>query len=351
MELDFEQKHLIIGAGILLLTGALAFSSLVDTGLESQDDGSDVVATFYPLYTISEEVAGEEASVSSLVPPGTDPHSFEPSPQDIQRLNNADIFVVTGAEFEEWEHNLIESVDDDVRIVKPSDSIELIEIDDSHGEEHHEEHHEEENHGNETHEEDTHHGEEEHHEEHHDEHHGEGDHEGHDHGPYDPHYWLSPTNAEVIAEEVSQALQSEDPENSEAYESNFEAFRSELQALDSDFREGLQGCELDTILVTHAAFSYLGEEYGFSQVQITGLGHLTEPTAQELENLQNQASEHGIEHIFYDSMVDSSVADTIAGGVDAEVMVLNSIEGAKEEPYIDLMRENLDNLEIALQCR
>ncbi len=341
-DFEFQQKHLIIGAGILFLTGAIAFSQLADTGLEPQDEGTDVVATFYPLYTLSEEVAGEETSVSSLVPPGTDPHSFEPSPQDIQRLNDADIFVVTGAEFEEWEKNLVESVDESVEIVRPAESIELIEIDDSHGEEHHEEEH----HGNETH------GEEHHEEEHHEEeHHGEDHHEGHDHGPYDPHYWLSPANAEVIAEEVSQALQNEDPENSEAYSSNLEDFRSEVQSLDSDFQEGLQGCELDSILVTHAAFSYLGEDYGFSQVQITGLGHLTEPTAQELENLQEQASEHGIEHIFYDSMVDSSVADTIAEGVDAEVMVLNSIEGAKEEPYIDLMRENLDNLETALQCR
>ncbi len=334
MNLNLEQKHVILGAGLLMLFGALAIG--YDT-FETSEDEIDVVATFYPMYDITGQVAGEEAQVSSLVPPGTDPHSFEPSPQDIERLNNADFFVVTGAEFEEWESDLVDSVEDDVRVVDPSRNIDLIKMNESdygHGDEHH---------GDEGHHEEHHEGE--HHEEHHEEEHG------HDHGTYDPHYWLSPQNAQIIAEEVSEALQEEDEENAEVYQDNFEAFNSDLDELDSQYQDRLEQCEQDTILITHAAFSYLGQEYGFSQVPVTGLGHLTEPTAQELENLQDQARNHGLEYVFYDSMVDSSVAETIADEVDADVLELNSIEGAKEEPYIDLMEENLENLETALQCQ
>ncbi len=348
---NIEQKHIIIGAGLLLVAGAFAMTY---EGFETNEDKVDVVTTFYPFYDITTEVAGDNAEVTSLVPPGTDPHSFEASPQDIQRLNNADIFVVTGAEFEEWETDLVESIDSDVKVVDASERIDLIESDEEHGHdehEHEEEHHEEEHHEDE-HNESHHEHEEEHHEEH-DEEHGEHEEHGHDHdhGRYDPHYWLSPNNAQLITEDVADALREVDSENSETYTENEQDFISGLEELDSDFEQGLEECEKDRILITHAAFSYLGQDYGFEQVQITGLSHLTEPTGQELAHLQDQAEEHGLEHVFYDSMTDSSVADTIAAGIDAEVLVLHSIEGANEEPYIDLMEENLENLQTALQCQ
>lgn len=362
--MNFEQKHLVLGIGVLMVFGAAALTAGMPQG-DQDNEEVQVVATFYPFYQISDEVAGENAEVSTLVPPGTDPHSFEPSPNDIQRLKNADIFVVTGAEFERWEADLKETVSDDVKIVEPSERIELLEIEDDHDDHEHGEHHgEEEHHEDEHHEEHEHHengheGEHEHHgeeEDHEDERHDEHEHHEeehgheHDHGRYDPHYWLSPINAEIIAEDVGDALREVDPENSASYSENEAELISELRTLDADFRNRLSTCEKDRILVTHAAFTYLGNEYGFEQVPITGLGHLTEPTAAELERLQNQADEHGLNYIFYDSMTAPSIAETIAGGVEAEVLVLHSIEGAQERTYIDLMEENLQNLETALEC-
>lgn len=367
MKFDIEQRHVIIGAALLMVAGAFAMTY---EGFETSEDQIQVVATFYPLYDITNEVAGDNAEVTSLVPAGTDPHSFEPSPQDIQRLNNADIFVVTGAEFEAWETELVDSIESDVRVVDPSSRIDLIEVEGDHHDHGHEEEHSETEHNDShseeehhEHSEETHHDEHEHSDEEHDEHHEEheehgdeheqhqDDEDNHDHGRYDPHYWLSPTNAQVIAEEAASTLRDVDPENSETYSSNEEAYLTELQNLDSEYRERLSTCEKDRILTTHAAFSYIGQEYGFQQIPITGLSHLTEPTGQELQRLTHEAEEHGISHVFYDSMVDSSTAETIANEAGAEVLVLHSIEGAQERPYTELMTENLENLEIALQCQ
>lgn len=353
---NIETKYLFTGLTIIILIGLIAGSTYLTTQETIQDqDKIQVVATFYPFYDITQNIAGEKAEVNTLVPTGMDPHSFEPTAQDIQALESADIFVATGAEFEAWEKELIETAaNNNVTIVDPSEHIELLRADetpDLHHEEHHEEnHHEEENH------EDEHgenHSEHETHEEDHSAGHEEG-HQEHDHGIYDPHYWLSPKNAIVISEEIGSALKNVDDENSDYYQEQQHNYVSELESLDTAYSERLSECRHDKILITHAAFTYLGQDYGFTQVPIQGLGHLTEPTAQELQRLSDEAEEHGLEYIFYDSVVDPSVSETIASEVGAETLVLHSIEAVEnpsEDTYLLLMEQNLENLEVALGCQ
>lgn len=352
------KEKIFIGMAVLLVIGVSGAAIMINEPFQESEE-LDVVATFYPFYDIGQNIGGEQASFSTLVPAGADPHSYEASPQDIERLNNADVFIVTGAEFEEWEQDLMNSVDEDqVRVVDPSQRIDLLDADhtpDHHGheEEHHgeEEHHEEEHHEGEHNGHDEHHDEEEHHEEEHNGHEHDG-HDDHDHGQWDPHYWLSPVNAQLIAEEIGEALQEENPDNADYYRNNQEDYINELEQLDQDYQERLGSCEKDRILTTHAAFAYLGQEYGFSQIPITGLSHLTEPTAQELERLAHEAEEHDLGYVFYDSIVDPSVSETIAQEAGAETMVLHSIEGSQEdEDYLSLMKQNLENLEVALECQ
>ncbi len=358
-----ENKHVFAVAALLLVGAAVGIGTTLDQDGGESDD-LQVVATFYPLYDIGQNIGGDEASFSTLVSPGTDPHSFDPSPRDIQGLKDADIFVATGAEFEEWEKDMVEEVRDDAVIVDPSERIDLVLADETpdphhdHGhdhdgddQEHHEdEHHDEEEHHDEHHD-DEHHGEEDHHDEHHeDEHHGEHD---HSHGRYDPHYWLSPQNAIVIAEEIGKALQEVDEENAEHYSENLENYVGELEALDQEYEERLSDCEQDTILITHPAFAYLGQDYGFKQVPVSGIGHLTEPSPHELQDLVREAEEHGLEYIFYDPVTEADAAETIASEIDAETLPLHSVEAVEnpeQETYLSLMEKNLENLETALEC-
>jgi len=344
---DTDSKYIVGGIAAILIIGIVSGSLYLQQETEETDQ-LQVMATFYPFYDISSNIGGDDVEFSTLVPPGTDPHDFDPSPQDVSELENADIFIVTGAEFEEWEKDLVDQVGNETVIVDPSEEIELLHADetpdahDDHGDEH--EHEEENGH------------EHEHEEENGHEHDGEHD---HSHGQYDPHYWLSPQNAIVVAEKFGEEIQQEDEENAEIYQENMESYISKLEQLDSDYEETLTECNQDTILITHPAFAYLGQDYGFEQVQTSGIGHLTEPSPQELENLVEEAETNELQYIFYDPITEATAAETIASelseeGEEVETLPLHSIEAVEnpeEETFITLMEQNLDNLEIALECQ
>lgn len=339
-KLNYIDSKYLFGGTALILVITIISGSLYLNPISEDPEGDElqVVATFYPFYDIGSNIGGEQAEFDTLVPAGTDPHSFDPSPSDRQKLEDADIFIATGAEFEEWEAELISDVEDDTVIVNPSEEIELLLADETsdHDHDHHEEEHGDEDHGHE---------EEHHHEEEHD----------HDHGRYDPHYWLSPQNAMTISQEISEALQQEDPENSDYYETQYSNYVSELETLDTEYEENLDQCEKETILITHPAFAYLGQDYGFEQIAIEGIGHMTEPTAQELQRLADEAEEHNLGYIFYDPVSEAEAAETIANELDheTETLPLHSVEAVEnpdQETYLSLMEQNLENLEMALEC-
>lgn len=396
---------------MVLLISLLLFGCINQTEIEENENEEklNVMASFFPFYDIAKNVAGESANVSVLVPPASEPHSFNPSPQDILRVSNADIFIVTGTEFEEWEERIVKNVNPNAVVVKASEGLTLLlaeyEHSHSHGHEHDEkDHHDENDHHEDEHVEHSHeyleeecieHGGnwiDEHEEceyiskelcekldgefkecesacrhepeaeicidvcvavcsfeEHHEYEHAD-DHE-HSHGLYDPHFWMSPKNVIEITNTITNALAKADPENASYYITNANTYKQKLLELHNDFEVGLANCEKDEIITTHAAFAYLGRDYGFEQIPIFGLSPDHEPSPSQIIKLIEEAKHHGIKHIFYEELVDPRVAQTIASEVGAEVLVLNNIEGSKDgKGYIELMTQNLDNLKIALQC-
>lgn len=388
--MESKQYALVLGGITLLLVGGVTIAEYL--GDTQTSDDLQVTASFYPFYDITSEIAGDRADVNTLVPPGQDAHGFDPSPQDMARVANADLYVATGAEFGQWEEQILRG-HQDVAVVDPSGEIDLIPAENGHHhhdhghDDHHEEHHDDhdEHHDDEhdhehddhdathdghshdhTHQVDHHDHDDEHHDdhdEHQDEHVHEDEHEhahdeedhahDHDHGDYDPHYWVSPENAIVIAEEVRDALQEQDPENADYYEQRADDYIAELEALHSDYEERLSDCEHDRILTAHAAFAYLGDAYGFEQVPLLGLSTTSEPTPGQVQTLIDEAEEHGIDYVFYEEMVDPRVSQTIADEVGAETLVLNPGE-VVEDPdatYISIMEQNLENLETALECQ
>ncbi len=360
---------------IVLLTSFLLFGC-TQTG-NINDEKIEVMASFFPFYDIAKNVAGDKASVSVLVAPGTEPHSFNPSPQDILRVSRASIFIVSGTEFEEWEERIVENVNPSAKIVNASSGVNLLLAEFKHSHEDEEEHSLEEecleNDGIWI-----------------DEHeecenisesvckelNGEFKEcesacrndptaefctlqcvavcsfEEDEHGLYDPHFWISPTNVIIVTDNITSALIEADPENKEYYLKNAEEYKKKIMALHNEFEKGLSACEKSEIITTHAAFAYLANDYGFEQIPILGLSPDSEPTPSQIVKLIEEASYHGIKHIFYEELVDPRVAQTIASEVGAEVLVLNNIEGSKDDKgYIELMTQNLNNLKIALECK
>jgi len=282
-----------------------------------QVEKSDAVALFYPLYDVTRNVAGDRLSVKSFIPAGVEPHSFDPSPSDLMSLSRANVFVGTGINFEGMEERFESSLSKDAAIIHAFDGIEFIEGVDVHEEE---EHAEEEN------------GEE------HDE-------------SVDPHVWLSPKNMITITNNVKEVLKRANPENAEYYEQNAANYVSKLSQLDSDFTNGLASCKKDKILTTHAAFSYLARDYGFEQVPIYGLSPEAEPTPHQIAALIDAAKANDLKYVFYEELVDPRVSQTIASEVGARTLALNPVEsGSEQESYLSIMRDNLNNLRVALEC-
>lgn len=348
----------------------------------SEPAGSKLVVktSFYPMYEFTRHVAGDLAEVENLVPAGVEPHDWEPTPKDMARITEADVLVYNGAGMEAWVDQVLDSVDTSkLKVIEASKGLEIMEGSHDHhdhghdhGDEHshtegehtHEdghthaegEHAHEEKHthaeGEHTHEDGHTHAEGEHaHEEEHT--HAEGEH-AHDHGGMDPHVWLSPALAIKEVQNIEAGLSEAAPEQKEAFHANAEAYIAELQKLDEDFRSQLTDVKRKDFITQHAAFGYLAKEYGLTQVPIAGLSPDQEPSAEQMAKIVEFAKEHKVQWIFFETLVSSRVADTIANEIGAKTLVLNPIEGLTEDEqaegldYIGVMRKNLESLKQAL---
>ncbi|TFE26918.1 metal ABC transporter substrate-binding protein [Cohnella luojiensis] len=287
-------------------------------------DKLKVVASFYPMVEFTKQVAGDRAEVVGLIPSGVEPHDWEPSPKDVAAIQEADLFVYNGL-VEGWAEKTLESAKNDNRVdVRATDGIELIEGTD----EHEEEEHEEEGHEEEGHEE-----------------------EGH---ALDPHVWLSPALAQQEVRHIQAGLEKADPDNKEEYKKNADAYIEKLQALDEKFKNDLSGAKQKEFVTQHAAFGYLAKDYGLTQVPISGLSPEQEPSPEQMAEVVAFANEHEVKTIFFETLVDPKIAQTIADEIGAKTDVLNPLEGLTDEDiskgldYIGIMENNLAGLVKAL---
>ena len=308
-----------------------------------------IAVTFYPLQEAVMMVTGDSAEVFSIVPPFSEPHGYEPSPQDILAFNKADVFVTMGFEFENLEQDLINSAEN-VIIINSAEGITLIDAEE-YGREEEKHENEDDDNKEEEHENGDNDGEEEKHENEDDDNEEEEHDEEQGHGK-DPHFWLSPENVKQMVRNVKDGLVKADPQNAALYERNALQSIDRLSALDQEFRTGLASCAKDTVLVSHNAFSYLGRDYGFEVIGLSGLSPEAEPTPQQIKGLIDEAKERKLKYVFYETLVDPRVSSAIASEVGAQLLELNPLEGAKdgEVTYFSLMRKNLANLRTAMEC-
>ncbi|MBI2861455.1 MAG: zinc ABC transporter substrate-binding protein [Chloroflexi bacterium] len=269
-----------------------------------------VAASFYPLYEFAKRVGGDRIEVSNLVAVGAEPHDLELTPRDLERLRQARLMVYIGGGFQPGlERALVALGDPDLVLLDVAQGVNLYESPESTG--------------------------------------AKG---------LDPHIWLDPLLAKEIITEIKDTLIALDPDNKDTYERNAQAYAAQLDALHNEFQTGLQGCQKQEFVTSHAAFAYLARRYGLTQVPITGISPEQEPSPQRMREIVQLVRDHKIKVIYFETLVDPRVAETIAREVGAKTLVLNPIEGlTKEEAaqgkgYLDLMRQNLANLRIGLEC-
>lgn len=307
----------------LVCACTLSLSLLTGCGTQPVDTAAGdgrlrVLTSFYPMYDFACKIGGDCIDVTNMVPSGTEPHDWEPSTNDLKNLEKADVFIYNGADMEPWADDLLVSRSDTLRVVEASENVELRTTDGEHEHAH--------------------------------------EHEGadHHHGDFDPHVWLDPENAKIEMEAIRDALCAADPENSTVFQSNYEKYAAELDALDAEFREKLAPLPNRTIVVAHEAFGYLCDAYGLTQVGIEGLSPDSEPDPGRMAEVIDFVREHSISTIFFEELVSPKVAEAIASETGAQAKMLSPLEGLSDEQaaagadYFSVMHDNLAALMEAL---
>ncbi|MGI6225398.1 MAG: metal ABC transporter solute-binding protein, Zn/Mn family [Peptococcales bacterium] len=266
-----------------------------------------VKVTNYPLYFFTSKIAGNKLAVDNLLPPGAEPHGWEPSPRDLVGLENASLLIYNGAGFEDWIVDITHSLNNkELVIVDASTGVDLIKDDED------------------------------------------------DHSHSDPHIWLDPKNSQKMVANILDALVEISPENKDYFNENAQVLIEQLDSLDQDYQKELANSPNKVFVVNHAAFGYLAKRYGLEQIAVMGINPHTEPTPQRIAQLVKLTKEHNLKYIFTETLVSSKVSETIAREVGINTMVLNPLgnltvkDSEAGKDYFSIMYENLAALKEGL---
>ncbi|MBT9699315.1 metal ABC transporter substrate-binding protein [Eubacterium ventriosum] len=329
-----------------------------------------IVTSLFPYYDMARAVIGDVKGIDlkMTVTPGQDSHSFEPTPSDVIQMENADVLIYNGGSLETWIDTLLDSLNNKNQIqMKMMDYVdvlneEIVEGMDTRFEEHdHDEHsHKEDNHNKEKHKEDSH-SEEKHKEDNHSEDssndsefHNEDSEEGHE--ETDEHIWTSPVNEIIMTEKICETLSKALPEEKENFQKNAESYISQLKELDNEFRTIVKNAKINEIIFADKfPLQYFAKEYGLKYyAAFPGCGSDMEPSAKTIGFLVDKIKEDNIKAVFYLELSRHIVADAIETDTGAKPLQFNSCHNITQKQfdsgvtYVDLMKENVNNLKIAL---
>jgi zinc transport system substrate-binding protein len=371
--------------GVLALAGIGGAIWATNTGSDTTDnttsstDGElSIITTLYPQYDFARTIA-PEAEVEFLLPAGTEPHSYEPTPKDIESIRNADLFIYTGESMEPWVEDLISDVPQD-RVLDLSASISLMESEHSHDYAHSEEkdhdHADEHSHDEHAHDDDHSHEGDHSHDEHGDDHSHNEDHSheheeehsdhseemekdhDHEHGEFDPHYWLDFTNAVTMVETIEAKLSEIDSTNATTYATNSQALITDLEALDASYASTLSQCEENTLIIAgHSAFGYLTERYGLTQEAAQGFSPNAEPSSTRVAELIELVNAKEAGAVFTEELLSDRLGRTISAETGAQVLQITPAGNISREDldanvtFIDIMESNLESFATGLSCR
>ncbi|OIU68604.1 metal ABC transporter solute-binding protein, Zn/Mn family [Rossellomorea aquimaris] len=305
--------------------------------LSSENEPISIKTSIYPLHYFAERIGEDQVKVSTLLPPGSDAHTFEPTPKDMIEIAESDLFIYNGLGMESYSSKIAKALkSEDALMVEATEGADVISS--SHGHK-----------GEQTA------GEEGVHDEHGDGSHEEEAHDKHSDGDYDPHIWLDPTRADQLAANIRDALIKEKPEEKKNFEKNYQELVKDLNELDREMNEVTSEKDHPEILVSHAAYGYWEDTYKIEQLAVAGLSPTDEPSQKELKEIIETANKHGLKYVIFEQNVTPRVAKIVQDEMKAEPLrihnlsVLTEEDIEKDKDYLSLMKENIETLKKALE--
>lgn len=327
--MNVRRRHITgiaVTAAAALGLGTLSACSS-DSAAAGNTDKFDVVASFYPMQYLAQQIGGEHVNVTTLTEPGQEPHDLELSAKQTAEMGEADAVL--------YLKSLQPAVDEAITqsdVQTKIDAATLTTLED-HGSVEHD--HAGGEHAEEEHTEEKHSEEEEH--------------------ALDPHVWLDPVKYAEIAEGVAKAFEKADPDHAADYRKNADALAKKLAGLNTAYTDGLKNTDTKVFFTNHAAFGYLAERYGLTQEAINGLDPESEPSPARIKELQEEAKADGVTTVFYETLVSDKTAKTLAKDAGLKTDVLDPLEGitdkSKGDDYLAVMESNLKALEAALGAK
>ncbi|WP_458401369.1 metal ABC transporter substrate-binding protein [Candidatus Avelusimicrobium sp.] len=258
-----------------------------------------IVASGYVVYDLLRSIGGDKIAVTQLVPPGTEPHHFEPTPGTIIRISEADLLVYVSAELEPWVKEILKGLAD-----VPSLAAGPV---------------------------------------------YEGE---------DPHVWISPYGALAMAKEIEKALVTLDPQNKAYYRKNLKKFEKEIEQLHQDFKQGLSACQTkEMVHVGHLAFGALARDYHLNFHALTGTSHQSEHSVKKMAALVKMIKNQKVSAVFTEELLAPDLAQMVSAETGVQILPLYTIQGVSKtdfeqgKTYQDFMRQNLENLQKGLVCQ
>jgi zinc transport system substrate-binding protein len=293
-----------IGVG-LLGVGLLVAGCSGDPGRPTTGK-LQIAASFYPLQYVTQQLAGDRADVSSLTPPGGEPHDLELTAKAVARVHDADLVVYLRG----FQPSVDNAVDDEAKThaldVAPAAALNRTLA------------------------------------------------EAHEGVGTDPHFWLDPERLEAVSVLIERQLEQADPAGEAQYRANLSSLHARLTSLDAEFRAGLASCVNRDLVTSHQAFGYLAERYHLTQIGITGNSPEQEPNPSTLAHVTDFVRNHSIHTVYYEALGSPAIARTVAAETDSRTAELDPIEAltpqSQGRDYFAVMRSNLHNLQEGQHC-
>ncbi|MBD8006660.1 metal ABC transporter solute-binding protein, Zn/Mn family [Bacillus norwichensis] len=277
-----------------------------------------VYTTIFPIEDFAKKIGGDHVEVKSVYPAGADAHTYEPTMKTMMDIADSDLLIYNGAGLEAFIEKMENSLKNEkVLKVEASKGVKLLSSTEGHE-------------------------------------HGENDHDDGHHHDKDPHIWIDPENAIMMAENIKNALTEKMPSAKDDFENNYQELKEKLEQLDKDLSTVIESADRKELLVSHAAYGYWEHRYGLEQISITGISSENEPSQKQLQDIIETAKEHQIKYIIYNQNPSTKVVDTIQKETGTKPLTLHNLEyiiqkdKENKEDYFSIMDKNIETLKKAL---